>query len=69
MKAKCLIIAHYKFTDKDGKEVDTTKAIIDLGNYGQVVSCSSLLNDKPLYTEANIVIEFKGKKFIIKSVG
>lgn len=69
MKTKCIIIAKYDFTDKNGKSVKTSKAICSLGLYGFITLCSPLLNDKELLTEHPITLEVKDNKFIITNVG
>lgn len=69
MKTKCLIIAKYDFVDKNGKAVNTSKAIASLGLYGFVTICSPLLNNYDLLTEVPITLVVKGNKFIVDKVG
>lgn len=69
MKTKGLIVAKYDFTDKKGKIVKTTKAIVSLGLYGFVTLCSELLNDKELLTEVPLIITIKDNKFTIEKLG
>lgn len=69
MKTKCLIIAKYDFTNKQGKEVKTTKAIVSLGLYGFVTLNSELLNDYKIFQEVPIVLDVTDNKFKIVKVG
>lgn len=48
MKAKALTIARYNFTNDKGREINTTKLIVSLGEFGSFTVCSELANEIPL---------------------
>lgn len=63
-----LIVAHYDFTDKEGRKVKTTKLKISLDQYGVIELCSDLANDFDLLSEVKVTLGFKGNKFVIDAI-
>lgn len=68
MKSKAIKIAHYNFEDKRGKKVNTSKLIVSLGQYGNVMICTDLANEYEIFTELSVVVESKDNKLVIKSI-
>lgn len=68
LKAKALKIAHYDFEDKKGKKVKTSKLIVSLGAFGNVMVCTELANEYDVFTELSVIVESKDNKLSIKSI-
>lgn len=64
-----LKIAHYDFTDKNGKHVATSKLLISLGDFGIFSCCTPLANDYKTLSKCKVVIEINdNNKLVIKSI-
>lgn len=68
LNVKALKIAHYRFTDKKGKEVDTSKLVLSLADFGTYTLCTPLVNDYPLLSTVDVVISVEDNKIIVKSI-
>lgn len=58
MKAKALTIAKYNFTNDKGREINTTKMIVSLGEFGCFTVCSELANEIPLFEVIDVQLGF-----------
>ena len=64
-----LKIAHYDFTDKQGKHVSTSKLLISLGDFGVFTACSPLANDFKLLSKVKVKIGVNdSNKLVINSI-
>lgn len=69
LETTALKIAHYDFTDKDGKHIATSKLLISLGDFGFFTCCSPDANDLKTLSKCKVVIEVNSKnKLVIKSI-
>lgn len=76
MLCNLLVLSHLDFTNKEGRHIKTTRAIVSLlvsGEYfGSIELCSPLLNDMELYSVHTGIIEYddsKNKnKFVLASL-
>ena len=69
IETTALKIAHYDFTDKDGKHVSTSKLLISLGDFGVFTACSPNANDIKLLGKCKVKIEVNSKnKLVITSI-
>lgn len=58
---KALVLAHYDFKNKDGKEIKTTKLRVSLNEYGYLEVCSELANDIPVLESVSVSLEYDAK--------
>ena len=69
LETNALKIAHYDFTDKEGKHIATSKLLISLGDFGFFTCCSPDANDLKTLSKCKVVIEVNQKnKLVIKSI-
>lgn len=69
LETSALKIAHYDFTDKDGKHVATSKFLVSLGDYGTFSFCSPEGNDLKTLSKCKVIIQVNSKnKLVIKSI-
>lgn len=69
LETSALKIAHYDFTDKDGKHVATSKLLISLGDFGYFTACSPDANDLKTLSKCKVIIQVNSKnKLVIKSI-
>lgn len=59
---KALVLAHYNFTNKNGKEINTTKCRVSMGEYGYFDICTDLANEKALFSEIKVELLYDNKK-------
>ncbi len=58
---KGIVIAHYDFKNKDGKQIKTTKLRVSLGEFGYLEVCSDLANDMDILQVVNVALEYDAK--------
>lgn len=63
-----LVLAHYNFVDKEGKEVKRTKLRVSLGEYGVVDLTIPLEESLEILSEVKVELTYKDNKFRIVSV-
>lgn len=69
LETTALKIAHYDFTDKEGKHIATSKLLISLGDFGFFTCCSPDANDLKTLSKCKVIIEVNSKnKLVIKSI-
>lgn len=69
LETTALKIAHYDFTDKEGKHIATSKLLISLGDFGFFTCCSPEANDLKTLSKCKVIIEVNQKnKLVIKSI-
>lgn len=69
IETTALKIAHYDFTDKDGKHVSTSKLLISLGDFGVYTCCSTDANELKILSKCKVKIAVNDKnKLVIKSI-
>lgn len=69
LETTALKIAHYDFTDKEGKHIATSKLLISLGDFGFFTCCSPEVNDLKTLSKCKVIIEVNSKnKLVIKSI-
>lgn len=69
LETTALKIAHYDFTDKDGKHIATSKLLISLGDFGFFTCCSPEANELKNLSKCKVIIEVNSKnKLVIKSI-
>ena len=69
LETTALKIAHYDFTDKDGKHIATSKLLISLGDFGFFTCCTPDANDLKTLSKCKVIIEVNSKnKLVIKSI-
>lgn len=69
LETTALKIAHYNFTDKNGKHIATSKLLISLGDFGFFTCCSPEANDLKTLSKCKVMIEVNSKnKLVIKSI-
>lgn len=70
IETTALKIAHYDFTSKkDGKTINTSKLIVNLGDFGTIECTTPLANNLNLFDKCKVVLgvnEFN--KFVIKEL-
>ena len=69
LETTALKIAHYDFTDKEGKHVATSKLIISLGDFGIYTCCTPLANDLKTFSKCRVKISVNDKnKLVIDAI-
>lgn len=69
IETTALKIAHYDFTDKNGKHVVTSKLIVSLGDFGTFTCCSIVANDLKILSKCKVRISVnENNKLVIKSI-
>lgn len=69
LETTALKIAHYDFTDKEGKHVATSKLIISLGDFGVFTCCTPEANDLKIFAKCKVKIKVNDKnKLVIDSI-
>lgn len=69
IETSALKIAHYDFTDKEGKHIATSKLVISLGDFGIFTCCSPLANDLKTLSKCKVkVVVNDNNKLVIKSI-
>lgn len=69
LETSALKIAHYDFTDKDGKHVATSKLLISLGDFGVYSACTPDANDLKTLSKCKVIIQLNSRnKLVIKSI-
>lgn len=69
LETTALKIAHYDFTDKEGKYIATSKLLISLGDFGFFTCCSPEANELKTLSKCKVIIEVNQKnKLVIKSI-
>lgn len=69
LDTSALKIAHYDFTDKEGKHVATSKLLVSLGSFGVYTCCTPLANGLKLLEKCNVTIAITpNNKLVIKSI-
>lgn len=53
-----LVIAHYKFKNDKGKEIDTTKLRVSLDSFGYIELCSELANDLDILSSCKVTLTY-----------
>lgn len=56
-----IVLCHYNFTGKNGKEIHTTKIRVSLGEYGIIELCTDKANDLPVLTALKVELEYNEK--------
>lgn len=65
---KALVLAHYNFVDKDGKEVKRTKLRVSLNDFGIVELTIPLDESLDILSVVDVNLTYKDNKFRITSV-
>ena len=69
LETSALKIAHYDFTDKNGKHIATSRLLISLGDFGAYTACTPEANDLKNLSKCKVIIEVNSKnKLVIKSI-
>lgn len=69
LETSALKIAHYDFTDKDGKHVTTSKLLVSLGDFGVYSACTPEANDLKTLSKCKVIIQLNSRnKLVIKSI-
>ena len=63
-----LVVTHYDFVNKQGREVKTTKLIVSLGEFGTQVVNTPLANDIDVLSVIKVRLGYKDNKFIVDSI-
>lgn len=57
-----LVIAHYDFTNKEGRAIKTTKFLISLGEFGTIVACHEKGNELDLLSETFVTLKYDDRR-------
>lgn len=70
MICKFVVLAHYNFKNKQGRQINTTKIKINLGDFGVVDICSELANKLDIMSvhEGEVSFDDEKNKFVLSSI-
>ncbi len=56
-----IVVAHYNFENKNGKEINTSKLRVSLDKYGYLEICSDKVNDLPVLSQVKVELNYDEK--------
>lgn len=65
---EALVLYHYDFEDKNGKEVSGTKYLVSLGKYGTAIANGPFEEKLLPLMEVSVELAYENRKFKVKKV-